>query len=35
MINWTMGHFLFQSIFYLSVVFEMLQLSIFIQFLQL
>ena len=30
-----MGHFLFQSIFYLSVIFKMLPLSIFIQFLQL
>ena len=28
-----MGHFLFQSIFYLSVIFKMLPLSIFIQFL--
>ena len=24
MINWSMGHFLFQSIFYLLVIFEML-----------
>ena len=30
-----MGHFLFQSIFYLSVIFKMPWLSIFIQFLQL
>ena len=30
-----MGHFLFQSIFYLSVIFKMLPLSIFNQFLQL
>ena len=35
MINCSMGHFLFQSIFYLSIIFKMPQLSIFIQFLQL
>ena len=30
-----MGHFLFQSVFYLSVVFKIPYLSIFVQFLQL
>ena len=35
MFNRSMGHFLFQSIFYLSIIFKMPQLSIFIQFLQL
>ena len=33
MFNCSMGHFLFQSISYLSVIFKMPQLSIFIQFL--
>ena len=35
MFNCSMGHFIFQSVFYLWIIFKMPYLSIFIQFLQL